>query len=288
MSLKSRIPWRVKILAKLILSRLPVNYSVWQRLGLFRLGQMDTPTYAVEIFRNHFERVEVPKRNGGYVALELGPGDSIFSAVIARAFGASKTYLVDVGFFAKNHIDSYQSLALSLSEEGLPVPDLAGLTSLEDVLSACSSEYKTSGLASLNTIPDQSVDFIWSQATLEHVRCEEFLDTMREMRRLLRHDGVCSHRVDLKDHLGGALNNLRFSERHWESNLMATSGFYTNRIRYSEMLGLFREAGFATNVLTVDRWPQLPTPREQLWGRFRELPEEELCITGFDVILNPV
>ena len=283
----NNIPWRVKILAKLILSRLPVNYSVWQRLGLFRLGQMDMPAYAVEIFRNHFERVEIPKRNGGFVALELGPGDSLFSAVIACAFGASKTYLVDVGFFAKNYIDSYQTLARSLSEEGLPAPDLAGLTSLEDVLAACSSEYKTSGLASLQTIHDESVDFIWSQATLEHIRKSEFVDTLHEMRRVIHPDGVCSHRVDLKDHLGGALNNLRFSERIWESNWMATSGFYTNRIRYSEMLELFKKAGFDVQVAKVDRWPELPLSKRKLASPFRTFPDEELTISGFNVLLRP-
>jgi hypothetical protein len=35
------IPWYVKIPAKIVLSRLPVNPLTWQRLNLFRAGVMD-------------------------------------------------------------------------------------------------------------------------------------------------------------------------------------------------------------------------------------------------------
>jgi len=46
---------------------------------------------------------------------------------------------------------------------------------------------------------------------------------------------MCSHRVDLRDHFGSALNNLRFSDKKWELDWIANSGFYTNRIRLQEM-----------------------------------------------------
>lgn len=49
--------------------------------------------------------------------------------------------------------------------------------------------------------------------------------------------------------LGGALNHLRVLERLWESRLMAESGFYTQRLRYSEMLALFNEAGFRADIV---------------------------------------
>jgi SAM-dependent methyltransferase len=131
------------------------------------------------------------------------------------------------------------------------------------------------------------VDFIMSQAVLEHVRRREFVDVVQHLRRVLRPDGVCSHRVDLKDHLSDALNNLRFSERVWESTFMAGSGFYTNRIRYSEMLQLFRRAAFDVEVVNVDRWARLPTPRGRLSEPFRHLSDEDLRVSGFDVVLRP-
>jgi hypothetical protein len=109
---------------------------------------------------------------------------------------------------------------------------------------------------------------------------------LRELRRIQRQDGVSSHRVDLRDHLGGALNNLRFRERTWESGFVSRSGFYTNRIRYTEMLKLFREAGFEVEVTNVERWTHVPTACHKMATPFRDLSEEELTVSGFDVLLH--
>lgn len=288
MSVKSKIPWQGKIAAKLVLSRFPASYRFWQRLALFELGPMIQPGYAYEVFKKHFDRANFLRRSGGFVVLELGPGDSLFSAMIAYAFGASASYLVDVGPFARSDLEPYRAMESFLAEKGLPVPDVASMNSLEELLAACAAQYETSGLSSLRAIPDRSVDFIWSQAVLEHIRRADFLDVMRELRRIVRSDGVCCHRVDLGDHLGGALNNLRFSERLWESDFMANSGFYTNRIRYSEMMQLFRKAGFEVEMVTADHWDKLPTPRAKLSANFQHLSDDELCVRGFDVTLRPV
>ncbi len=222
------------------------------------------------------------------MALEIGPGDSLFSALIAHAFGASTSYLIDVGLFARNDLKPYRGMISFLLEKGLSVNGLAGANSLEGLLTACRAHYGTRGLASLRSIADKSVDFIWSQAVCEHIRRAEFLDTMLELRRVIRPDGVSSHRVDLRDHLGGALNNLRFEERFWESDFVANAGFYTNRIRYGKMLSSFQQASFDVKVISIDRWDKLPTPRAKLLPAFRHLPDVKLCVSGFDVILRPV
>jgi SAM-dependent methyltransferase len=177
-------------------------------------------------------------------------------------------------------------MAHFLRARGLPTPELERVQSLAGILAACRATYGTSGLASLRAIPDRSLDFIWSHTVLQHVRREEFLETMCQLRRVLRLDGVCSHLVNLRDHLGGALNHLRFSERVWESRLMAKSGFYTNRIRYAEMLALFKEAGFKADVVKVKRWETLPTPRPKLARQFQHLSEDDLCVSGFAVVLR--
>ena len=82
------------------------------------------------------------------------------------------------------------------------------------------------------------------------------------------------------------MNNLRFPEGLWESEFLARSGFYTNRIQHGEMLAIFREAGFEVEVTGVDRWERLPTPRPSLGRPFRDLPEEELNVLAFDVLLR--
>ncbi len=287
MSLKDRIPWQIKLASKIVLSRLPVPYSVWKMLSAFEHGGMERPEYALEVFERHWQRVHFErKEQGGFVALELGPGDSLFSALIAKAFGASVTYLVDVGSFAVSDLESYRRVAQLLESRGFSLPECAKASTLEELLAACSTSYLTGGLSSLREISSASVDFVWSQAVLEHVRRDHFLPLLCELRRIQKPAGVSSHRIDLKDHLGGALNNLRFAPAVWEWDFMTKSGFYTNRIRYTEMLGLMCEAGFQTQVLDVDRWRNLPTPRKGLADPFSSLSSDELSISGFDVLLH--
>lgn len=109
-------------------------------------------------------------------------------------------------------------MATYLAERGLPAPDLEAAQNLDDVLEVCGAVYGTKGLASLKELPDRSVDPVWSRAVLEHIRRAKFAETMRELRRILKPGGVCSHGIDLQDHLAGALNNLRFPERIWDRN----------------------------------------------------------------------
>ena len=218
--------------------------------------------------------------------LELGPGDSLFSALIAKAFGGSEAYLVDVGPFARRDFGIYESMTAFLRERGLCTTPFEVCASLEEMLEVCSAHYLTGGLKSLREIPTQSADLVWSHGVMQSIRRREFLATLRELRRIQRPDGVGSHLIELKDCLSGALNNLRFRERIWESDIVAKSGFYTNRIRCTEMLGLFREAGFNVEVLEVQRWDALPTPRQALAMPFRALPEEELNISALDVVLH--
>lgn len=284
---RSRIPWYVKIAAKLVLSRVPVQYRFWQRMGPLRHGKMDQPDYAYGVFKYHFERAGFSRANRDFVQLELGPGDSLFSAMIGYSFGASASYLVDVGPFARDDLDLYRSMASFLFRKGLDVPNLSNVSHLDELLAVYRAHYGTKGLASLRELPENSVDFIWSHTVLQHIKRKEFIDTMRELRRIVRVDGVCSHQIDLRDMLGGGLNSLRFRERLWESDFMARSGFYTNRIRYSEMLRLFQQAGFDASVVAVSRWDRLPTPRARLSLEFRCLSDAELCVSGFGAILRP-
>jgi SAM-dependent methyltransferase len=286
-ALKTRIPWWAKIGAKLALSRIPVSYKFWRRIGMFQLGPMEQPSYAYSVFRRHFDRAKFTRQKNGFAVLELGPGDCLSSAIIAHALGASACYLVDTGAYAEADLTPYRAMTAFLQEHGLNPLKMEGVRSLDELLRRCHALYGTLGLVSLRAIPDESLDLIWSQSVLEHIKEEEFQDVVREWRRLIRPDGVCSHHIDLKDHLGGALNNLRFSKDLWESEFMASSGFYTNRIRYTEMLTIFEQSGFDVEVVNADRWERLPTAREKFAEAFRDISTNELLVSGFDVILHP-
>ena len=278
----SGLPWWAKMAVKIVLARVPIQYQTWRRLGGFVHGTMDTPTYAYTVFNRHHGLASPP---AGFTMLEFGPGDSAASALIARAFGAVAVWLVDVGDFATKDMEVYRQVAAALSAAGYPLN--VNLSNFDQMLASCNANYLTNGLEGLKSIPGDSVDFLWSQAVLEHVRKAKLPATFDQFRRILHANGSSTHRVDFKDHLGGGLNNLRFSERTWESRLMSRSGFYTNRVRLHELTTMMESAGFTVDVMDVERWEKLPILRKHLAPAFSGLTDEELLISSAMIRLRP-
>jgi hypothetical protein len=277
--------WRAKMAAKILLARLPIGYGAWRRMSLFRHGAMDDPDYAIRVFESHFARLP-HARSPGFACLELGPGDSVGSAIIANAYGAERCYLIDVAPFARTDMDIYASLVGMLRKRGFPTIDLEKLATIADVLEACNAVYLTEGLESLRTVPTESIDFSWSHATLEHVDRSSFETTIRELRRVATHDGLSTHRIDLEDHLANSLNHLRFVRGRWESKFFKRSGFYTNRLRCHEILRMCEEAGFTVKLSHAERWDRLPTSKENMAAEFRGLSDYELRIRALDLVLG--
>jgi SAM-dependent methyltransferase len=284
----SRLPWWAKLYSKLVLARLPIPYSMWRKLKLFRHGEMNDPERAIQTFEKYYRRAkEYATIPPGFTVLELGPGDSILSGLVARSMGASQTWLVDTGSYAETDVGVCRRALALLKLAGYTDLSLNDPTSLDEVLKRANVSYLTEGTASLAAIPDASIDFFWSQVVLEHVPLEEFPEFLRQLRRIVKPNGIGVHSVDFRDHLSNSLNNLRFSSETWEGQIFRNSGFYTNRIRPSAMLGLFREAGFDVEVVAETNWPKIPIPRSAMAMPFRELPESELRLAEYEVILRP-
>ena len=68
---------------------------------------------------------------------------------------------------------------------------------------------------------------------------------------------------------------------------MAKSGFYTNRIRYGEMLDIFRSEGFIVDVERRYTWDSVPTPRVKMQPQFAVLDDKDLNVRDFCVLLKP-
>ncbi len=292
--MKRHTPWWLKVALKLTLSRLPLSYAHWAKLGLFRHGEMNRPQQALKSLTIHASTAGfLASENGAprfsredMNILELGPGDSAFTAPIAYAMGAKQTWLIDAGPFATTEMSIHRELLSFLEKNGFPTRNIHAATSFPALLSSCNARYLTNGVSSFRQIRDSSIDFCFSNAVLEHIPRPDFQSLALEMARILKPDGACVHRVDLQDHLGGALNNLRFSNTVWESKFFRSSGFYTNRIRFAEMIGIFESAGFNCQIPRIVCWDRLPTPRYSMTPGFSSLPDSDLLVKGFDIVLT--
>lgn len=280
-------PWWLRIAIKLVLARVPIPYRWWRRLGVFRHGD---PVRDVERpatgFAHHYgiyrAHSDAPLR--GFV--EIGPGDSLGLALFAKAAGAERIWLVDAGDFALDDPAHYRAVLARLEAMGLSAPRVAAPETKKSVLAATGAVYATDGLAALARIDDEAVDLVMSTAALEHLPLAEFDEFLRQHFRILRPGGIGSHVVDLRDHLGGSLNHLRFPTRWWERRLIASSGFYTNRLSHAAICARARAHGFAVSETQRSLWPEPPLLRARLAPEFRGLPDDELRIAGFALVLQ--
>jgi SAM-dependent methyltransferase len=283
-----KLPWWIKLSTKIVLSRIPLGYGIWRNVGLFRHGGMDNANYVANIVEKHMQYYSISREIRGKIVLELGPGDSIASAMIWNAFGA-RSILVDVDDYAVKDVNFYKKLALQLTQLGIPISrDITKVDNRRELVKVCNSEYLTSGISDLKKIESSTVDFIYSHAVLEHIDLNSFKDFIHETSRIMRKDGIASHQVDLRDHLTGGLNNLRFSEHLWESSLFVKSGFYTNRLRFSQIIKIFEDAGFFVEIKHTNKWQELPIPRNKLSKEFRSYSDNDLLISSFHVILRKI
>lgn len=278
--------WILKILLKIVISRLRIPQHVLHNIGIFRHGKMDEVKYAKKVFNKHLQ-IYIDKKNDltNKVFLEFGPGDSIASAIFCGGLKI-KSILVDNGDFTKFNSNFFIS---ALEESEFSEEQCATLSKIKNkrqILEYCNSNFLSEGIKSLKDIDSNSVDYIWSQAVLEHVNVYEVVDCFNEFFRILKKDGIMSHVIDFKDHLGGNLNNLRFSEKIWESDLFSKSGFYTNRIRFPQMKYFLEENGFETNIKYINKWDELPTRRNLLSKKFSNLNEDDLLINEAHIVCS--
>lgn len=138
---------------------MPLPYRAWNRLGLFEHGSMKLPDYSMGVFLSHFGMAAFEGRSG-CTCLEIGPGGSLCSAMIAKAKGTTRCWMVDSGDLAQRDVLIYHSMARHLEQLGLMAPPPEALASFDTLLADCNATYLTGGIDSSRTVPNVSVDLI--------------------------------------------------------------------------------------------------------------------------------
>tara|TARA_Y100000768_G_scaffold164342_1_gene122955 strand:+ start:1460 stop:2329 length:870 start_codon:yes stop_codon:yes gene_type:complete len=286
--LKILFPWWLKIFVKIILSRLPIKYSTWRSISLFchSASNVNESATALKIIERYLtiarQYISLDK---SYNCLELGPGDSIITSLAAKKHGASQYWLVDTNKFARTDLKHLVDISLDM---GIVHKNLNMFRTTDDFLKYNKIEYKTDGIRSYVEMPDSSIDLIWSKSVLEHIHLEKFESTLKELHRVLKSSSVSVHSIDFRDHLSGGINSLRFSKNIWESYLFRNSGFYTNRLRPSQMINLFSKNRFEVSIFRQDYLDKIVLPRNRLSKDYRNLSNDDLRTTGMILVAKAI
>ena len=241
---------------------------------------------------------------------ELGPGDSLGIGICALIFGAERYVALDVHEYSSDtkNIQLFREIR-QLVKARAPIPGEEELPRVEPRLecydfpsyifpekfldsclrdsrlakieSAIKETYNPNGMISYSVpwldkakIFENSVDFLLSQAVLEHV--DDIKQTYEAMFCWMKPSGFISHQIDLKSHgLSVQWNG------HWKKNdfvwkiIRGGRKYLINRLPCSEHVQQCQGAGFAIVLKSPKKKPN-SIRRSRLARRFRLLSQEEL------------
>jgi len=224
----------------------------------------------------------------GATVLELGTGPILANAVRFIANGAATYTGVDrFDLIRRDAVvrRAYRELIenLSASErercEGLIAPDGAAEIFDDRIRFVVAQSEEIAG-----RLPPKSYDLIVSFDVLEHV--DDLCATLRNLRELLKPEGLMVHRVDVSAHNVGPeihpLAELVFSEQLWKA--ISSGRAIYNRLRPSEFINTAELLGFET--MRFERTKMLSNKdidavRHKLWGRFSGCSYEDLATLDF-------
>jgi SAM-dependent methyltransferase len=132
---------------------------------------------------------------------------------------------------------------------------------LEDLCRMMSVRYLSPADAAALPLPPETIDYHVSCRVLEHLPGETLSAVLQEGKRLLKTTGLFVHLVDFADHFAptdpsiSTINFLRFSEAEWQ-HYAGNKFMYQNRLRVSDLAGLFRQAGLATSLFEPEIDPR--------------------------------
>jgi predicted SAM-dependent methyltransferase len=267
----------LKLLVKVVLNAIPIPYSFFQKFNVFKHGFMKDPEYCLKAFETFIGTKSNLKEKQ---ILEIGPGDSINTAIIASALGAKRTYLIDKGSFALKTMSTYHDMYNLLIKLGLNTKEII-LTNFEEMLENVNAEYLTQGISDMAKIEDNSIDLIFSNAVLEHIDRNEVSQLMFETHRVLKLGCTAQHRVDLRDHINDEFQHLRFSNMLWNSKIMRQGGTNLNRMHVSEYVHLAEAAGFTCKIVANGTF--IPDTRMKIHHSLNNWIQSKGSYPGFDL-----
>lgn len=287
-------------------------------------GGTDSARYCYSVWLRHLVLAHASGRMPAgvpRVVAELGPGDSIGIGIAALLSGAERYFALDI----VRYTDLARSKAMidelaALFRERAPLPGDEEFPALkpaldsgafprhilgDEALEAALAPARLAGIrAAIDRVADSpthvayhapwndpavirpgSVDFIFSQAVLEHV--DDLEGVYAAMHRWLAPTGLISHQVDFRCHRKADTWNghWTYSDFTWKL-IVGRRAYLLNRLPYSRHLDLLRRAGFEIVAERTVRTDSVLRRRE-LAARFRAMTDDDLTTSGAYLLATP-
>ena len=262
------------------------------RLGLKTSADIDNAvSYAIQLSSGYLGQLADRgiSPNGAQI-LEIGPGLDFAPQLVLASQGAN---LILADRFLSKWDDAYHPEFYRRFRERWRGPSAA----IDEVIAAggypaglitCLAE----AAETLNSVQTDSCDVVLSTSVLEHVY--DLPVVCRSLARVTRRGGIGIHSIDFRDHwnLDRPLDFLLFGPEDYQSRLTRGRVGRGNRLRPSEHLAQFREAGFIIEAVRPYAPPDrayfdafLPQLRASS-SPYRDSPLDDLMVLGATVTMT--
>jgi hypothetical protein len=286
-----------------------------KKLLSMKTGGTDQSRYCYTVWMRHLGNWSTINKGVPEKVAEIGPGDSLGTALAALLSGCSEVHALDVVKYWNNDRNLHifdELVELFRKKASLPdnieyplvKPELNDYSFPSDILS---DEHLAQSLATPrleairkelsnvnnpdNTyirynipwydpaiIANESMDFIYSQAVLEHV--EDLENTYKSMKKWLKPGGLMSHSIDFQSHGTSKEWNGHWTYTDLEWKIIKGGKTYLiNRQPVSIHRKLTRDHGFkilTENLVQKDNHLK----RDGLAKKFATLSEEDVHCSG--------
>lgn len=310
----------VKSIVKGVMSFLPGSKVLSRREG----GGANSARYCYSVWLRHLVLAHQNGMSKMPLSVaELGPGDSLGIGIAALLSGIGSYYAFDVVNYIRSEKNlKILDGMLSLFETRSPLPDEVEFPHLfprtidysfpcnilgNDTLAKSLSPARVNAIRTALKKPAQegditrcisysvpwnsgsvlrenSIDFIISQAVLEHV--DDLWNAYSSMYRWLKPGGYVSHEIDFKSH--GTTRDWnghwRYSDSLW-SVVCGRRKYFLNREPLSSHLRFAESAGFELKCLSKVHMPIQGT-RAALAPRFAQLDDDDLTTSSAYLLLH--
>jgi Methyltransferase domain len=258
--------WKLKSLAMHILAHTPGSLVIHRWLQRNCTGRyLDCLSADVLAAYNYhvrnFARLPAPEQSS---ALEFGVGRNLLTPLLLSAVGARQIFAYDIDRLAT--VEQINHVIRQLRVLDVPCPGQAW-REIENIEIDLKNFYRINYLAPcdvrLTALASESIDFVYSTSTLEHISRADIVSIVTECRRLCSPSALMSFIIDYHDHYSTAdsaitrFNFYRYSERNWR--WFNPPNHFQNRMRHSDYEALFDACG----LIALDRRPIIPPYNEK-------------------------